>query len=172
MKPTAGFAMAIALGALATTSPLHAQTAPSGEAQSLALAEIADALGRIADAMERQIEGSRLDLLMKRVDISHSRLNELEGRLRAAQTDYDKAVENQTRLESQLETLQERAEAEGADENSMRFNLRQLETELELAGERVANPLATITRLQHEIATRHREIEDWQAYVDREINDL
>jgi TolA-binding protein len=160
---------------IAAHVPANAQSSMANSATRSSaepLAEIADALGRIADMLERQAEGARLDLLMKRVDASNRRLGQLESRLRTARSDYDQARENQTRLETQSSSMEEQAAAENTEEDYLHYQRLHLETEMELGRQRLAALGDSIAELENEIASRSRDVEDWQAYVDRELSGL
>ncbi|MDH3744086.1 MAG: hypothetical protein OES47_03175 [Acidobacteriota bacterium] len=155
---------------IASPPPILAQSSAGETGEPLG--EIAEALSRIADMLERQAQGSRLDLLMKRVDASNRKLERLDARLRTVQRDYAQARENLTRMEAELETVDERAVVDDVDPDDLRFQRRQIETEIELGRQRTISLGMSKAQLQNEIASRNHEVENWQAYVDRELSGL
>lgn len=152
---------------VAAVAPARAQQTPS----DAALAEIATALTRIAAAMERQLEGGRLELLMQRVDASQRRADRIDEQLRREQNYRDGQIQETTRLEQLLAALEDpvKAEAMGYDASSVDVQIENLHFELEMTRRKIQELERKIARLQSEKDRHGRDVEDWQAFIDREL---
>ncbi len=162
--------VAAAVLALAGPPPLAAQTPATGDA----LAEIATALTRIAEVMEKQLESSRLDLLMRRQDFSQRRLDRVENQLISASREVASLRQNVERSEMELARVSdmEEAQRQGWDPVMLEAQIESMEFDLEQTRRRIAELDGKIARLEQEKALRERELEDWQAFMDREISGL
>ena len=167
MKKTATVLSTFVLCGALVTGPSSAQTEPPSDA----LTEIATALSRIAEAMERQLEGGRLDLLMRQVESRQRRLNLIENQLRSAQREYQGHQHQLTRSEMELERFEneEVAEAMGYDSRTLAVHRESMEFDLQLTRQRISELESRIADLEQKRTRGQREVEDWQAYIDREL---
>ena len=152
---------------VAAAAPARAQQAPS----DAALSEIATALTRIAAAMEKQLEGGRLELLMQRVDASQRRADRIDEQLRREQNYRDGQLQESTRLEQLISALEDpaRAEAMGYDPSSVDVQIENLHFELEMTRRKIQELERKIAGLQSQKDRHGRDVEDWQAFIDREL---
>lgn len=170
MRMSLRIAFAVLPLALVPPPQLSAQEAPADEP----MAAIAAALTRIAEVMELQLESGRLDLLMRRQDLSQRRLDRVEGQLRSAQRELDGLRQNAARADMEIARLAdpEVAESMGWDAASLAGHLESMEFELAEGRRKIAELESWIGQLEQERARRQRELEDWQAFMDREITGL
>ena len=154
---------------------LAAQTEPPlGPATTEShLAEMSTNLSRIAELLELQVQSRKLDLVIRRVDLTQ-RLEPIEARLRQLRASRDGYAEERFRLRKQLENMAEQYASGTLDIEASEISVTTdyLESELELAEERLRTTDNEITTLENEAARYRREVEDWQAWVDRELADL
>lgn len=165
----------LALALLLTpTSGSRAQQASAQPSSETSLAEISEALQRIAAALEGQQQERELEILMKRIELSESRLQPLETRLRELRTERDSLASQRDFAERNLEGIVERAESadSGFTEDQRDTLIGQLEAEIEGLDEKLAAADREIAVLENQTARQRRDVEDWQAYVDRRIGDF
>lgn len=171
--PRLGVTLALAL-LLALAGEIRAQEASEAPSAAASLVEINEALQRIAAALEGQQQERELEILMKRIELSESRLQPLEARLRELRTQRDSLESQRSFSERNLEGIVARAESadSGFTEDQREALIEQLEAEIEGLDERLAATDAEIAVLENRTARQRRDVEDWQAYVDRRIGEL
>lgn len=150
--------------------PARAQGPPAEDP----LLEIASALGRIAAAMEKQLESGRLDLLLRREESNQRRLDAIDDQLRAARREQQEGQQQLQRLDMELRRLADldAAEAMGWDRASIDLQVQNLEFESGAIRARLGELESTIGGLEQERTRRQRELEDWRAFIDRELSGL
>ncbi|MFQ5525344.1 MAG: hypothetical protein ACE5GX_03710 [Thermoanaerobaculia bacterium] len=138
------------------------------------LTEISASLERIADALEDQRADRGLELLIQRMELSETRLQPIEARLRELRSNRESAFSQRAYAENNLRSVADRVDA-GETEMTAR-QLESLTSQLELEIESLDSKLRSlddeIAILENQAARQKREVEDWQAYVDRRLGEL
>ena len=169
--------LVVVLTLLAVLGPLAAsgQSDPTSSPDAAGhLAEISAALNRIAELLESQAKSSKLDLIIRRVDLTQRRLEPIEARLRQLRANRDGSAEERFRLRKQLENFADQLASGTLDVDASEISVSTdyMESELELVEERLRTTDNEITMLENEAARYRNEIEDWQSWIDRELNAL
>jgi predicted nucleic acid-binding Zn-ribbon protein len=169
--------LVVVLTLLAVLGPLAAsgQTDPVSSPETAGhLAEISAALNRIVELLESQAESSKLDLIIRRVDLTQRRLEPIEARLRQLRTGREGSAEERFRLRKQLENLADQMAAGTLDVDASEISVSTdyMESELALVEGRLRATDNEITMLENEAVRFRNEIQDWQSWIDRELNAL
>lgn len=170
MKHLLRLSLVVAVLTLGSRTPAAAQSATADPAMT----QIAAALTRIAEVMEKQLESGRLDLVMRRQDLGQRRLDRVENQLVSARRTLRQHEQGVARTEMELERMAgaDLSEMTGWDAASLEAHVATMEFDLETHRLQVAELEATIARLEQEKVRRQREVEDWQAFMDRELTGL
>ncbi|MDH3253811.1 MAG: hypothetical protein OEM62_02375 [Acidobacteriota bacterium] len=153
---------------------ISAQEEPSlvASASAVHLADISATLERIAELLESQAESRRLDLVMQRIEVRARRLAPLETRLRSARSSRGNYQEEQFRLQAQLKSMADRLDSGAMDADELTSMTEHFASELALVTARLRATNDEIAALENEAARYRNEIDDWEAWVDRELGDL
>ena len=111
---------------------------------------------------------------MKRVELNQSRLQRIEGRILELRAERESLVAQKTYSESTLRQMTERAE--NGEPAMSALELDQLKSRLETENSVIDSKIEAIDDelaiLENEATQQRREVEAWQAYVDRRLGEL
>jgi len=162
---------ALAVVLLAATGAAHAEAPPPVPDLGRELARLNATLSDIRSLLERQLETQNLDLLMKRMELAAAQVSDAESRLGRAAASLESLEEESAALTDRLAVVEAellRGDAEG-DPGAMAGFVAQLESTLERIEDRLRDKRLEIAGLENLLASKERDLRDWQELLDRRL---
>lgn len=144
------------------------------------LARVAAELNRLNLTLEairglltQQVETENLDLLFKRAEFAAARVTALESEVRRAEGEQRTLEDEKQSIESRLQMIADRLDSGSleADRAELEEVTSHMVGALKRVQERLRDVELEIGELQGRLATKRRELREWQDLLDRRLSE-